>query len=116
MPRLLREQRVLSSSGLTPSVISQSPLKGKIGLSLPLVLCRSGVCFSFSVLLYLKKIIIQLLDGSFLENHRPPLFDQVLRHRRSRGGPGDRPRGKRVSSSGINPFFKTTAFFTNKWD
>ncbi|PLT27548.1 hypothetical protein CUU66_23235, partial [Peribacillus deserti] len=47
--------RVLSSSGLTPSVISQSPLKGKIGLSLPLILCQSGVCFSFSVLPLLKK-------------------------------------------------------------
>ncbi|PLT28304.1 hypothetical protein CUU66_18975 [Peribacillus deserti] len=82
----------MSSSGLTPSVISQSPLKGKIGLSLPLVLCRSGVCFSFSVLPLIKKDHHSAFDGYFLEKHRPPLFDQVRPHRRSRGGSAPAPR------------------------
>ncbi|PLT29905.1 hypothetical protein CUU66_10240 [Peribacillus deserti] len=93
----------MSSSGLTPSVISQSPLKGKIGLLLPLVLCRSGVCFSFSVLPLIKKIIIQLLDGSFLEKHRPPLFDQVRPHRRSRGGSAPAPKVREHPEVEINP-------------
>ncbi|WP_219622786.1 hypothetical protein, partial [Peribacillus deserti] len=57
----------------------------------------------------------QLLDGSFLEKHRPPLFDQVRPRRRSRGGSPPAPRKasileRKSTSCSIATKFAKTAF------